>query len=317
MQRQERLIQNKMESSDKMSEIKLSPFSVNEVKETIPYLIPKGIKTMNIDNMWNKGIYGKGVTVAIIDTGCDINHICLKDRIIGTKNFTSEGSGNDVTDFIGHGTHVAGTIAGNRNTNGITGVAPECNLLIIKVLDSQGNGSYQNLINAINYAIDNKVDIINMSLGGSKDDDNLHNAIKKAIDVGISVVVASGNEGDKLFDTEEWSYPGGYQEVIEVGAISQDMCITDFSNTNKYIDLVAIGQDVTSCYPNNKYAKMDGTSMATPHISGALALIKEWFRKEFNREPSEMELYANLIKCTKTLNISRNAQGNGYIYFNE
>lgn len=298
-----------------MSEIKLTPFSVNEVKETIPYLVPKGIKTMNIDDMWNKGIYGKGVTVAIIDTGCDVNHVCLKDRIIGTKNFTSEGSDNDVTDFVGHGTHVAGTIAGNRTTNGITGVAPECNLLILKVLDSKGNGSYQNLIKAIQYAINQNVDIINMSLGGSKDNSSLHNAIKCAINSNISVVVASGNEGDKLFDTEEWSYPGGYQEVIEVGAINQELCVADFSNTNKYVDLVAVGKDVTSCYPNNRYAKMDGTSMATPHVTGALALIKEWFRTEFHREPSEEELYANLIKHTKDINVDRNAQGNGYICF--
>lgn len=241
--------------------------------------------------------------------------MCLKDRIIGGKNFTDEGKEDDFTDWNGHGTHVAGIIAGNRVEKGITGVAPECNLLIVKVLNRFGDGSFPSIVKGLEYAIEQNVDIINMSLGGKAEDESLHEVIKKAIDKGICICCASGNNGDGSADTDEINFPGNYHEVIEVGAVDRDNSIAKFSNTNPEIDIVSYGVNIMSTYKNNRYATTSGTSQATPHVSGALALIKEDFVKTYGTKPTEEELWARLIKCTNFLNdIDTKAQGNGVLY---
>lgn len=256
----------------------------------------------------NKGFTGKNTTIAIIDTGCDINHPILKDNIIGGKNFTTEGLDTEYNDCNGHGTHVAGIIKS---------VANDAKLLILKVLDGSGNGDYDWIVKAINYAVDQKVDIISMSLGGSVQDSNLYTSIKRAIENDILVVCAAGNDGDGQGNTQEQSFPGAYNEVIEVGAMSLNDCVSKFSNSNKNVDLIAPGEDIISTLPGGKYGKMSGTSQATPYVSGALALIKEYCECDFDRKLNESELYAQLIKRTKTLDgIERTEQGNGYVCLN-
>ena len=98
--------------------------------------IPDGVKMIKAPEFWEKGRYGEGIVIAIIDTGCDINHPDLHDRIVGVKNFTDDDNGQSdiVIDYVGHGTHVAGIIAANKNGTGIVGVAPKAKLLIIKAL---------------------------------------------------------------------------------------------------------------------------------------------------------------------------------------
>lgn len=125
--------------------------------------IPMGVNMINAPILWRQGYKGEGITIAVIDSGCS-SHPDLKNNIIGGKNFTQEDDGNtDIfEDYKGHGTHVAGTIAGNGH---ILGVAPNSKLLILKVLDKNGNGNMLNVVSAINYAIQQKVDIISMSLG--------------------------------------------------------------------------------------------------------------------------------------------------------
>lgn len=294
---------------------KLIPFKVLETSETA-YEIPQGVSMIKAPEFWEKGNKGKDITIAIIDSGCDCNHSDLKDRIIGKKNFTTDDNGdeNNVTDYVGHGTHVAGTIAASENGKGVIGVAPEANLLILKALDKDGRGYNEWIINAINYAISKEVDIISMSLGGSDDDQNLHEAIKNAVNNNILVVCAAGNEGDDNPDTDEFGYPGAYNESISVGAIDYTRRYAKFTNSNKEVDLVAPGVNIKSTYPNNKYATLSGTSMATPHISGALALIKNWANNEFGRSLTEPELYAQLIKETISLGYKRTLVGNGMLY---
>ena len=281
----------------------------------------EGAKLIGADVFGEKGKYGEGIKVAIIDTGCDVEHPNLKDRIINVINFTTDDKGaiNNVTDYVGHGTHVAGIIgASDIGEKGIIGVAPKCDLMILKALTRSG-GKNSWVIEAIKYAVRHNVDIINMSLGSEQPSPEMYEAIKRAIDKGICVVVASGNNGDNNSNTNELNYPASYNECISVGSVKYSKSNSRFSASNNEVDLVAFGEGynsrgILSCYPNGLYQELKGTSMATPFISGALALLKNWFRDEFRREPTESELYAQLIKRTMDLKLDKNIQGNGILY---
>ena len=278
-----------------------------------------GINMIQAKNIWVESSRGAGINIAVIDSGCDIQHESLKDNIVGVRNFTDEDKKNPniVIDRIGHGTHVAGIIAANGNNNGIIGVAPWSNLYILKAIDSSGSGKISWVVNAINYAVDKKVDIISMSLGMPVNDPKLEKAIKHAVNNNILVVCAAGNEGDGNAEVSEYSYPASYVEVISVGAVDKKGIPAEFSNSNAVVDLVAPGVDVISTYPNNQFAIMSGTSMATPYVSGGLALLKNWSREEFQRDLTQEELYAQLIKYTKNLNYPRTIQGNGLLYLKD
>ena len=277
----------------------------------------EGAKIIGADKFGERGRYGEGVTIAVIDTGTDINHPDLKDRIVGVKNFTSDDKYNqgNVTDYVGHGTSVAGIIASYGK---ITGVAPKCNLLILKALTRSG-GKTVWVTDAINYAISQGVDIINMSLGSTNRDDNMYMAIKKAVNKNIMVVCACGNNGDNNINTDELNYPASYNECISVGSISYSRKYSRFSASNKEVDLATFGEGlngrgVLSTYPNGLYKENKGTSFSAPFVSGALALLKNWFRDEFKREPSESEMYSQLIKRTYDIGIDRRVVGNGALY---
>ncbi|URJ45797.1 S8 family peptidase [Paenibacillus polymyxa] len=277
--------------------------------------IPRGVELIQAPAVWNQ-TRGRGVKVAVLDTGCDSDHPDLKARIIGGRNFTDDDQGDPeiFKDYNGHGTHVAGTIAAAENAEGVVGVAPEADLLIIKVLNKQGSGQYDWIIQGIYYAIEQKADIISMSLGGPEDVPELHEAVKKAVASQILVICAAGNEGDGDDRTYELGYPGCYNEVISVGAINFDRLASEFSNSNNEVDLVAPGEDILSTVPGGKYATFSGTSMATPHVAGALALIKQLANASFERDLTEPELYAQLIKRTIPLGNSPKLEGNGLLY---
>jgi major intracellular serine protease len=294
--------------------VRLIPYQfIAEVEEVAE--VPKGVEMIQAPDVWDAS-KGQEITIAILDTGCDQSHPELKDRIIGGRNFTDDDNGNReiFKDYNGHGTHVAGTIAASKNHTGVVGVAPEASLLIVKVLDKNGSGQYEWIIDGIQYAIEQKVDIISMSLGGPEDVPELYEAIQKAVANNILVVCAAGNEGDGEDSTDELAYPGSYNEVISVGAINLEGKLSDFSNSNREIDVVAPGEEIVSTYPNGKYAKLSGTSMATPHVSGALALIKAICNQSFERELTETELYAQLIRRTVPLGYSPKLEGNGMVY---
>lgn len=295
--------------------VQVIPYQVIQQVAQVENEIPKGVELIQAPGIWTE-TKGKGITVAILDTGCDTDHPDIKDRIIGGKNFTDDDKANPeiIEDYAGHGTHVAGTIAASKNDAGVTGVAPEASLLIVKVLNKNGSGQYDWIINGINFAIEQKVDIISMSLGGPTDHTELHEAIKKAVNSNILVVCAAGNEGDGDGATDEFAYPGSYNEVISVGAINFERRSSEFTNSNNEIDLVTPGENILSTYLGGKYATLSGTSMAAPHVSGALALIKDLSNNYFGRKLIEPELYAQLIKRTVPLNFSPMLEGNGLLY---
>ncbi len=300
--------------------IRLIPFRVKEIIEDINE-IPKGIEMIQAPEVWDKSHKGEGVVIAVIDTGCQMDHPDLKDRIIGGRNFTKDYDGDvdNFSDNNGHGTHVAGTIAASENNTGVLGAAPMARLLVLKVLGKAGGGNYQSIIDAINYAIKwrgpkgEKVRIISMSLGGTTDVPKLHDAVLKAVNNNILVICASGNNGDGSYKTDELNYPAAYNEAISVGAVDFNKKLTKYSNSNNNVDLVAPGNEIISTYLEGKYAKLSGTSMATPHVSGAMALIINMCEAEFGRTLTEAELYAQLIKRTTTLGLNKRNEGNGLL----
>ncbi|MBM7645715.1 major intracellular serine protease [Scopulibacillus daqui] len=204
-----------------MNDVRLIPFEVKEVVEQSKEVIPQGVQLIEAPDVWKESEEGQGIVVAVIDTGCDINHPDLKGRVIDGKNFTADYNSGETNylDNNGHGTHVCGTIAANENNEGILGVAPKANLLVLKALSKDGSGQLEWIIDAIHYAVDwegpnkEKVNVISMSLGGPQDVPELHQAVKRAVENNILVVCAAGNEGDGRDDTPELSYPGSYMRL--------------------------------------------------------------------------------------------------------
>jgi major intracellular serine protease len=296
--------------------MRLIPYKV-EAKDIDGDTLPWGISMVEAPEIWKKGEKGEGVVIAILDTGIDMTHPDLKDRIIGGRNFTTESDRNDITDRNGHGTHVAGTIGASEDGSGVIGIAPKCKLLILKVLDASGSGSYDGIIEAIKYATDwkgengERVRVISMSLGGPEDNPRMHKMIKRAIDRNILVVCAAGNEGDGDEKSMEYGFPGRYNEVIQVAASDENNKLAYFSNNNKEIDVIAPGVQVLSTFPKSTYAKLSGTSMATPHISGILALLINMGERKFQRTLTEGEIYALLVQSCIPLGFEATSEGHG------
>ncbi|MDR1159659.1 MAG: S8 family peptidase [Syntrophomonadaceae bacterium] len=251
-----------------------------------PY-IPPGVALTAAQKMW-ADTKGEHSVVAVIDTGIDYRHADLAENVIGGVSFVNGFMEKDYLDENGHGTHVAGVIAAN---GAILGAAPDAKLLAVKVLDRNVQGTFGNVAKGISWARKwrgangEKVNIMNLSLGGPLSHTDLHNEIKKALNDNIVVICAAGNAGDGDSVTDEISYPAFYSECISVGAVDNNTQSANFSNSNSNINIAAPGVDTYSTYLDNTYAKLSGTSVASPHISGAAALICSHFFKRFGRYP--------------------------------
>jgi len=211
---------------------------------------------------------GKGVKVAVLDTGVDPSHPDLAAAIAGPddlKNFT--GSRFGVTDRQGHGTHCCGRVLA-RGVN--YGVAPEAGLIAGKVLGDDGSGTVDGIAAGIRWAAkDRGADVISMSLGGGGRDSYLPPALAEAEALGVIVVAAAGNDGPAEGTV---GYPGGYAQCVAVGATDIADAIARFSSRGPALFVAAPGKDIRSQYPGGQYATMSGTSMATPHVAGLAAL---------------------------------------------
>lgn len=228
-------------------------------------VMPWGIDRIDADQVWTLGETGNGVRIGIIDTGISSAHPDLVGNIIGgvsEVNYTSYWN-----DDNGHGTHVAGIVAAANNTIGVVGGVPSADVYAIKVLNRNGSGYLSDVVNGIDWAIANGMQVINLSLGADADVQSLHDAVIRAYKAGIVVVAAAGNTGASV------SYPAAYPETIAVAA-------TDFLDTAPYwssqgpeVSLAAPGVSIYSTYKGTKYAYMSGTSMAAPHVAAAAALV--------------------------------------------
>lgn len=257
--------------------------------------LPTGIDRINAEGKTNTGA---GVDVAVIDTGILSSHPDLSGKVVGGTNCTRASGG--YTDQNGHGTHVSGTIAALNNTLGVVGVAPGVRLWSVRVLDRNGSGTWSSVICGLDFvtslapANGGPIKVANMSLGGTGTSDNncgntnndaLHQAICRARDAGVAIVVAAGNSSvdastfvpaayndavitvSALADSD--GAPGGTGAATYYGA---DDTFASFSNYGKAVDIGAPGVNIYSTWLANGYATLSGTSMASPHVAGAAAL---------------------------------------------
>lgn len=243
---------------------------------------------------------GSGVIVAVIDTGVATGGQDAPVNVLTGYDFVN--NDNDATDDQGHGTHVAGTISQATNNGvGIMGIVPNASILPVKVLDADGSGFNTDTIAGINYAVQQGADVINLSLGSSSPSAAEESAIDAAVNAGVAVIGASGNDGDKTGNGTY--YPGSYINAIGVSATDMQGNVTGYSNTGSAVDLSAPGGDLSvdadsDGFPDGilqetidgaggyNYYFYEGTSMATPHVAGAFASLMA-----SGASNSEAELY--------------------------
>ena len=230
-----------------------------------------GITAFNLPDAW-KYTQGEGVIIAVIDTGCDLDHPDLKDNLLDGYNIIHPE--RTAEDDNGHGTHVTGILVGQNNGIGMVGVCPKAKVIPIKALDKDGNGNFTKIACAIRYAVDRKADFIAMSLGCPAPLQEVRKAIQFAESSGVVTFVAAGNAGS----TKEIFYPANYKETISVGAIDENFKRAEFSCTGQNLDFMAPGVDIFSTFPDDWYATLSGTSMACPFAVGVAALLLSYVR---------------------------------------
>jgi subtilisin len=256
-----------------------------------------GIRFVNAHKAWER-TRGSGARVAVIDTGADYDHSEIEQRFTNLRgaNFVS---GGEPYDDNGHGTHVCGTIAGNR-----VGVAPEATLYAIKVLNSEGYGTETAVLQGIEWAIDNRVNVINLSLGSSVPSTAERDLVALAARNEINLACAAGNDGGFVDN-----YPASYDGATSVAAINNGKRRAPFSNCSDHLALAAPGVAVYSCVPGDRYDTLSGTSMAAPHVAGAFALLasvgsderEAILRKTAHSIGPSNEYGAGLIDCAEAL----------------
>jgi serine protease len=234
------------------------------------------LHNIHAEQAWEEN-RGKGITVAIIDTGVSQVPDLAQTEFVAGYDFVNNKVNAD--DDNGHGTHVAGTVAQSTNNNyGVAGVAYEAKIMPLKVLAASGGGTISDIAEAIRFAADNKADVINMSLGGGGESQVMKDAIEYAYKKGVVIVAAAGNE-----NRDSASYPARYARVISVAAIDAQGEKAEFSNYGAGVDISAPGggngskiwQETIDPSTNTPViAGFQGTSMAAPHVAGVVALIK-------------------------------------------
>ena len=249
----------------KKSQVRPEQMPLDPANTAAEIEIPWGVTKISAPSAWTF-TEGAGIKVAVIDTGINFNHEDLKDNYGGGVNFTYEDTG--AMDGHGHGTHVAGTIAAVRNSRGVAGVAPKAKLYAVKVLSSGGTGERSAVISGIEWAVKNKMDVINMSLGSTEPTEAQHKALKAAYDAGIIVTASAGNRGPD----GAMSYPARFPETIAVAALGLNDAVASFSSRGEEVDVIAPGVRIYSTTKDGGYGYKFGTSMACPHVSGLAAL---------------------------------------------
>lgn len=287
---------------------------------------------LGLSSLHHKNIRGAGITVAVTDTGI-VRHPDFGKRIIGFQDMLHQKT--NPYDDSSHGTHLCGIIGGDgRSSYGLyTGIAPACNLLGVKMLDQEGNGSTANMLKALEWIEHNqerfKIRILNISIGTvpdvkHKDRDSLTEAVERLWDQGIVVVAAAGNQGPEISSI---TAPGISKKVITVGSFddkgyrdASGKMIRHYSGRGPTADcvckpeVVAPGADIMACNASFQkkgkgyYCKKSGTSMATAVVSGCIALLLSKYP-----EMSNVDVKLKLRESCMDLGLPKNQQGWGAI----
>ncbi|HEY8786062.1 MAG TPA: S8 family serine peptidase [Candidatus Limnocylindria bacterium] len=298
-------------------------------------LLNESVPLLHLQPVWKSGVEGAGVRVGIVDTGAD-HHPDFGDRILAYRDFTESGP----SDEVGHGTHVAGIVAGAGAL--YRGVAPKASLVIAKALSLNG-GTEDTVLAALSWLSRMKVDVVNLSLGGPGDPrDPLSREVDALSAEGILVCVAAGNSGPTPGTIGS---PGCAAGAITVGAIDKHRRITDYSSRGPVVglrarkpDLVAVGGGTTPsagchygvgvasaraealdgdrCTVAVSYVRMSGTSMATPHVTGVCALLLEAsrsMRKSESRVARARAVRRALIQSADDLGLAPDVAGSGVV----
>jgi len=234
--------------------------------------LPWGIDRIDAELVHAGGNKGTGVKVAVIDSGIDCNHPDLIGNCNGGYDFVNDD--DDPMDDDGHGTHVAGTIGAADNGFGVVGVAPAASLYALKALEA-GSGLYSDIIAALQWAVDNGIQVTNNSYGSSGDPGpTVKDAFDNAYAAGILNVCAAGNGGNRGGGGDNVIYPARYDSCIAVAATDINDNRASFSSTGPSVELAAPGVNILSTVPGGEYEDgWNGTSMASPHVAGTAALV--------------------------------------------
>lgn len=275
-------------------------------------IVPWALSQFNIPECWDT-TEGGDVIVAVIDTGCDLKHPDLyKNLLMPGYNATQPGTYPE--DRNGHGSHVAGTIAAVSNRLGVVGVAPKVKIFPVKALMDNGAGHNRHVADGVTKAVDFGCDLITMSLGSPHPDRSLEKALAYAESKGVGVFCAAGNSGNHT----DVNYPAKYPTTVAIGSVGRNLNISRFSCTGSTIDFVAPGEDIISCVPEG-YARLSGTSMATPFAVGCAALTLSYRKSKRLYLPRTSREWVKLLsENTKDLPDPRwagkpNFQGNGLV----
>lgn len=296
-----------------------------QLDESIPQI--NAGKTWNLKDNQNRNLTGHGVTIAFLDTGVNYNHPDLKDNFISNGSYDFVNNDIEPLDDNGHGTHVAGIACGTGKLSNYqyVGVSPDAKFYSFKILDQSGNGDLETYLAGMQRALDpnndgntsDHVDIISLSIGTASAGnpyDKFCQVVDDIVDAGIVVVIAAGNNGPK---SQSITSPGCAVKGICVGSVNKYDEISYTSSrgpvyyNGKYIvkpDLVAPGVNINSCDWRGGYRSDQGTSMATPHVAGAAALILQ-----ANPDYSPEEVKIVLKENAKNLHIDKNTQGAGRV----
>jgi Subtilisin-like serine proteases len=244
------------------------------------------VKMINAHLVWDAYIttigdaaFGYGVAVAVLDTGIDYTRPELYGKVmycintVGPRLYKGMNLGKRA-DRNGHGTHAAGVIAASLDNVGVAGVAPRVRLVAVKVLSYSGIGFHSDIAEGIVEAVKAGVKILSMSLGSPSDSSVLRDASFWAYQQGAIQIAAAGNSGDGDSTTNNVAYPARYSWVIAVAAVDQNYNVPTWSSDGPEVDVAASGVNILSTYPGGRYAYMSGTSVATPHVTSVVALIK-------------------------------------------